>query len=370
MRFEISHRDGAARRGVLELAHGRVDTPVFMPVGTYGAVKAMSPVELNEIGAQIVLGNTFHLWLRPGLEVIGKHGGLHRFMGWDGPILTDSGGFQVYSLDALRKVSEEGVKFASPVNGDRLMLTPEESMRIQRVLDSDIAMIFDECTAYPASRDAAAASMRLSLRWAERSRRAHQGNANALFGIVQGGMYETLRAESLAGLEGIGFDGYALGGLSVGEPKADRRRILRYSAPRLPADRPRYLMGMGTPEDIIEAVGAGIDMFDCVLPTRNARNGWLFTRFGDVKIRNARYRDDTRPLDGGCACYGCRNFTLAYLHHLQKSNEILGARLNTLHNLHYYQQLMRELREAIVVGCLEQASARMIGERRSGSPVL
>ena len=370
MKFEITQRDGAARRGAIELAHGRVDTPAFMPVGTYGTVKAMSPVELKETGAQIVLGNTFHLWLRPGIDVIEKHGGLHRFMGWDAPILTDSGGFQVFSLDALRKVSEEGVRFASPVNGDRLMLTPEESMRIQRVLDSDIAMIFDECTAYPASEPQAAESMRLSLRWAARSRRAHAGNTNALFGIVQGGMYEALRDESLAGLEAIGFDGYALGGLSVGEPKAERRRILEHCAPRLPAGRPRYLMGMGTPEDIVEAVCAGIDMFDCVLPTRNARNGWLFTRFGDVKIRNARYRDDTRPLDASCACYCCRNFTLAYLHHLQKLNEILGARLNTLHNLHYYQQLMRELREAIALGRLGPASASMLEDRRRGSPVL
>jgi queuine tRNA-ribosyltransferase len=370
LRFAVSHRDGAARRGVLELAHGQVDTPVFMPVGTYGSVKAMSPVELKDIGAQIVLGNTFHLWLRPGVEVIGKHGGLHRFMGWDGPILTDSGGFQVFSLDALRKVSEEGVQFASPLNGDRLMLTPEESMRIQRTLDSDIAMIFDECTAWPATEDQARDSMELSLRWAARSKRAHEGNPNALFGIVQGGMHEPLRDASLAGLQRIGFDGYALGGLSVGEPKEDRRRILEHSAPRLPADRPRYLMGMGTPEDIIEAVRAGIDMFDCVLPTRNARNGWLFTRYGDVKIRNARYRDDTRSLDASCACYGCRNFTLAYLHHLQKSNEILGARLNTLHNLHYYQQLMRELRAAIEFGRLGEASAHMLQERASGSPVL
>jgi queuine tRNA-ribosyltransferase len=302
--------------------------------------------------------------------VIEKHGGLHRFMGWKGPILTDSGGFQVFSLGALRKVSEEGVKFASPVNGDRLMLTPEESMRIQRTLNADIVMIFDECTAYPASEKEAAESMRLSLRWAGRSKKAHQGNANAVFGIVQGGMFEALRDESLAGLMAIGFDGYALGGLSVGEPKADRRRILAHCAPRLPADRPRYLMGMGTPEDIIEAVCAGIDMFDCVLPTRNARNGWLFTRFGDVKIRNAKYRDDARPLDPGCACYCCRNFTLAYLHHLQKSGEILGARLNTLHNLHYYQQLMRELREAIALGRIEQVSVRMLADRRVGSPVL
>ncbi len=365
MRFTVTHRDGAARRGAIELAHGRVDTPAFMPVGTYGSVKAMSPAELVEIGTQIVLGNTFHLWLRPGLDVIGRHGGLHRFMGWDAPILTDSGGFQVFSLGALRKVGEEGVKFASPVNGDRLLLTPEESMRIQRALDSDIAMIFDECTAYPATETQAAKSMRLSLRWAERSRRAWQGSANALFGIVQGGMFESLRDESLAGLVEIGFEGYAVGGLSVGEPKKERRRILEHTVPRLPPDRPRYLMGMGTPEDIVEAVLAGVDMFDCVLPTRNARNGWLFTRSGDVKIRNARYRDDTGPLDESCACYTCRRFTRGYLHHLQKANEILGARLNTLHNLHYYQELMGELRAAIEAGRLEAATARIVEKRRS-----
>jgi queuine tRNA-ribosyltransferase len=318
-----------------------------MPVGTYGTVKAMAPNELRDIGAQIVLGNTFHLWLRPGLEVIEAHAGLHRFMGWDGPILTDSGGFQVFSLGALRKISEEGVKFASPVNGDRLLLTPELSMQIQRVLDSDIAMIFDECTPYPASETQATDSMRLSLRWAERSKRAHEDNVNALFGIVQGGMYEPLRDESVAGLTGIGFDGYAIGGLSVGEPKQDMRRILRHTAPRLPREAPRYLMGVGTPEDIVEAVGEGIDMFDCVLPTRNARNGWLFTRCGDIKIRNARHKADTGPLDDTCECYTCRNFTRAYLHHLQRVNEILGARLNTIHNLHYYQTLMREVREAI-----------------------
>jgi len=364
MRFDISHRDGAARRGRLELAHGAVDTPAFMPVGTYGAVKAMAPAELAEIGAQIVLGNTFHLWLRPGLDVIGKHGGLHRFMGWSRPILTDSGGFQVFSLGALRKISEEGVRFASPINGDRLLLTPEESMRIQRVLDSDIAMIFDDCTPHPAGEDEAARSMRLSLRWAERSRRAFEGSPNALFGIVQGGMFESLRDESLAGLTAIGFDGYAVGGLSVGEPKADRSRILAHTAPRLPSERPRYLMGMGTPEDIVEAVSAGIDMFDCVLPTRNARNGWLFTRRGDVKIRNARYRDDTRPLDASCGCYACRHFSLAYLHHLQRTNEILGARLNTLHNLYYYQSLMRELREAIASGRLAEVSAHILAARR------
>ncbi|MBI3376597.1 MAG: tRNA guanosine(34) transglycosylase Tgt [Betaproteobacteria bacterium] len=370
MKFQLTHRDGAARRGVLELTHGRVDTPVFMPVGTYGSVKAMSPAELKEIGAQIVLGNTFHLWLRPGLEVIEKHGGLHRFMGWDAPILTDSGGFQVFSLDALRKVSEEGVRFASPVNGDRLMLTPEESMRIQRVLNADVVMIFDECTAYPADERSAAESMRLSLRWAGRSKMAHEGNANALFGIVQGGMHEALRDESLDGLTRIGFDGYAVGGLSVGEPKPERSRVLAHCAPRLPEDKPRYLMGMGTPEDIVEGVSAGIDMFDCVLPTRNARNGWLFTRFGDVKIRNARHRDDTGPLDESCGCYCCRNFTRAYLHHLQKANEILGARLNTIHNLFYYQQLMRELRGAIAAGRLAEEATRMLHERKRAPPVL
>ena len=363
MKFTVTHRDGAGRRGVLELAHGRVDTPAFMPVGTYGSVKAMSPAELVEVGAQIVLGNTFHLWLRPGLEVIGKHAGLHGFMGWDGPILTDSGGFQVFSLGALRKVSEEGVRFASPINGDRLMLTPEESMRIQQTLGSDIAMIFDECTAYPATEAQAAKSMRLSLRWAERSRRAWGSAPNALFGIVQGGMFESLRDESLARLLEIGFDGYAVGGLSVGEPGEDRSRILAHTVPRLPDGRPRYLMGMGTPEDIVEAVATGVDMLDCVLPTRNARNGWLFTRWGDVKIRNARHRDDTAPLDDHCACYTCRRFTRAYLHHLQKANEILGARLNTLHNLHYYQELMRELRDAIAAGRLAEVSARILDDR-------
>jgi queuine tRNA-ribosyltransferase len=348
----------------LELAHGRVDTPAFMPVGTYGSVKAMSPEELAALGAQIVLGNTFHLWLRPGLEVIGKHRGLHRFMGWERPILTDSGGFQVFSLGALRKISEEGVQFASPVNGDRLLLTPEESMRIQMTLDSDIAMAFDECTAYPASEAEAASSMRLSMRWARRSRSAFH-SSNALFGIVQGGMYESLREESLEELKTIGFDGYALGGLAVGEPKEERARILAHGVPRMPAERPRYLMGMGTPEDIIEAVAAGIDMMDCVLPTRNARNGWLFTRLGDIRIRNARYRDDTAPLDDRCGCYTCRHFTRAYLYHLQKVNEILGARLNTLHNLHYYQDLMRALRAAIEAGDIAATAARLLEQRRA-----
>ena len=347
VKFEVLHRDGLARAGKLTLAHGSVDTPAFMPIGTYGAVKAMSPLELGQLGAQIVLGNTFHLWLRPGVEVIEAHGGLHRFMGWPGPILTDSGGYQVFSLGALRKISEDGVRFQSPINGDALLLTPEESMRIQRALDSDIAMVFDECTPYPADRRAAEESMLLSLRWAERSRRAHEGNANALFGIVQGGMYEELRDAALAELTRIGFDGYAIGGLSVGEPKADMQRIMAHTAPRLPADRPRYLMGVGTPEDIVAAVTAGIDMFDCVLPTRNARNGWIFTRSGTIKLRNARYRTDTQPLDQHCGCYTCRNFTRAYLHHLQKVNEMLGSRLNTWHNLHYYQELMLELRAAI-----------------------
>jgi queuine tRNA-ribosyltransferase len=364
VKFSITHRDGAARRGRLELAHGAVDTPAFMPVGTYGTVKAMSPEELVGLGAQIVLGNTFHLWLRPGTEVIEKHGGLHRFMGWNGPILTDSGGFQVFSLGAMRKITEEGAKFASPINGDRLLLTPEESMRIQKILNSDVAMAFDECTPYPATEEQARQSMELSMRWAERSKRAHEGNANALFGIVQGSVYEELREKSLIDLQNLQFDGYAIGGLAVGEPKAERSRILAHTAPQLPADKPRYLMGMGTPQDIIEAVLAGVDMFDCVLPTRNARNGWLFTRSGDVKIRNAKWRDDARPLDDSCACYACRNFSRAYLYHLQKANEILGARLNTIHNLHYYLQLMQELREAIEVERLADTAARLLEQRK------
>lgn len=367
MKFEVLAEEGRARRGRLTLAHGVVDTPAFMPVGTYGTVKAMRPDALREVGAQIVLGNTFHLYLRPGLEVIAAHGGLHRFMGWDGPILTDSGGFQVFSLSALRKLTEEGVHFRSPVNGDACFLSPEESMRIQRVLGADIVMIFDECTPYPADHATAAASMRLSLRWAARSKRAHGDNPNALFGIVQGGMYEDLRAESLAGLLEIGFDGYAIGGLSVGEPKEDMARILDFLAPRLPADKPRYLMGVGTPEDIVEAVLKGVDMFDCVLPTRNARNGMLFTRFGDIKIRNSVHRMDTRPLDEECECYTCRHFSRAYLHHLDKTNEILGAMLNTHHNLHFYQTLMGELREAIAAGRLEQYVAAFRARRAAGA---
>ncbi len=359
MKFQVKATDGAARCGVLETAHGTIDTPVFMPVGTYGAVKGMRPEELRGLGAQIVLGNTFHLWLRPGLEVIAAHGGLHRFMGWDGPLLTDSGGFQVFSLGEMRKISEEGVKFQSPVNGDACFLTPEESMRIQRVLNSDIVMAFDECTPFPATLEQARDSMQLSMRWAARSKTAHAGNTNALFGIVQGGMYEDLRDESLAALTDIGFDGYAIGGLSVGEPKPDMLRILRHTAPRLPTDRPRYLMGVGTPADIVAAVSAGIDMFDCVLPTRNARNGWLYTRHGVIKLRNARYRDDLAPLDADCDCYTCCNFTRAYLHHLQRVNEMLGAQLNTLHNLHYYQELMRDLRAAIAAGRLASVAEEM-----------
>jgi queuine tRNA-ribosyltransferase len=350
MRFELIATDGAARRGRLHLVHGTVDTPAFMPVGTYGTVKAMSPFELRKLGTQIVLGNTFHLWLRPGMEVIERFGGLHQFMGWDGPILTDSGGFQVFSLGALRKITEEGVRFASPINGDRLFLTPEDSMRIQRVINSDIAMIFDECTPYPAEHLQAADSMQLSLRWAERSKRAHEGNSNALYGIVQGGMYEDLRDQALAALNKIGFDGYAIGGLSVGEPKDAMRRILLHTAPQLPADKPRYLMGVGTPEDLVDAVATGIDQFDCVLPTRNARHGIVFTRFGDLRIKNAPFRGDTRPLEEGCHCDACQGFSRAYVHHLIRCGEILGARLATLHNLHYYQILMAEMRQAIEVG--------------------
>jgi len=368
MQFDLLATSGRARRGRLELAHGAVDTPVFMPVGTYGTVKAMAPKELAHLGAQIVLGNTFHLWLRPGIDVIGAHGGLHRFMGWDRPLLTDSGGFQVWSLGPLRKVREDGVAFASPVNGDRLLLTPEISMQVQRALDADIAMVFDECTPYPATRDEAAASMALSLRWARRSRAEFDalGSANALFGIVQGGMFDDLRDASLAELAGIGFDGYAIGGLSVGEPKEEMLAVLDHTAPRLPADRPRYLMGVGTPEDIVAGVAAGIDMFDCVLPTRNARNGHLFTRYGDVKIRNAKHRTDTAPLDASCGCYTCRNFTRAYLHHLQRVNEILGARLNTLHNLHYYLWLAAGMREAIAADRFETWAGAFRDDRSRG----
>ncbi|MGB3289222.1 MAG: tRNA guanosine(34) transglycosylase Tgt [Burkholderiaceae bacterium] len=373
LQFKLLATDGAARRGQITLNHGVVQTPIFMPVGTYGSVKAMLPHELDEVGAQIILGNTFHLWLRPGTEVMEKHGGLHGFMRWNKPILTDSGGFQVFSLNGLRKITEEGVKFASPIDGSRLFLTPEESMRIQRALNSDIAMVFDECTPYaidgrPATAEEAAQSMRMSLRWARRSRTAfhQQENPNALFGIVQGGMYEHLRDESLAGLVDIGFEGYAIGGLSVGEPKEDMMRILAHVTPRLPEQAPRYLMGVGTPEDLVEGVRRGVDMFDCVMPTRNARNGWLFTRYGDIKIRNARYRDDTRPLDPSCSCHTCGNFSRAYLHHLQRANEITGSRLNTLHNLHFYLAIMQEMRDAIEAGRFDQWREEFARDRARG----
>jgi queuine tRNA-ribosyltransferase len=374
MNFKLIKTDGNARRGRLTLNHGVIETPIFMPVGTYGTVKAMSPVELKDIGAQIILGNTFHLWLRPGVETMARFGGLHRFMGWDKPILTDSGGFQVFSLGEMRKITEEGVKFASPINGDKLFLSPEISMQIQRALDSDIAMQFDECTPYqidgrPATENEAAQSMRMSLRWAKRSRDEFDRgeNPNALFGIVQGGMYEHLRDESLAGLEQIGFNGIAIGGLSVGEPKEDMMRVLSHIGPRLPADKPHYLMGVGTPEDLVAGVANGVDMFDCVMPTRNARNGWLFTRFGDIKIKNARYKDDELPLDETCECYACRNFSRAYLHHLHRAGEILGARLNTIHNLHYYLQLMREMRAAIDAGQFQAFVVQFQAERARGA---
>lgn len=355
LEFNLLQTEGKARRASLRLNHGTVQTPMFMPVGTYGAVKAMLPHELQTIGAQVILGNTFHLWLRPGTEVIDTFGGLHDFIQWPHPILTDSGGFQVFSLSNLgRKITEEGVKFASPLTGERLMLTPEDSMRIQRSLNSDIVMVFDECTPYliddrPATHEEAARSMRMSMRWAQRCKDSFNEleNPNALFGIVQGGMYTDLREESLAAVRDIGFHGYAIGGLSVGEPKEDMYRILEHLAHQLPADAPRYLMGVGTPEDLVYAVSQGVDMFDCVMPTRNARNGWLFTRYGDIKIRNARYRHDERPLDPSCTCHTCQHFSRAYLHHLNKCKEITGARLCTLHNLHYYLNLMQEMRDAI-----------------------
>lgn len=370
MQFELLKQDGAARRGRMTFARGTVETPAFMPVGTYGTVKAMTPEELRDLGAEIILGNTFHLMLRPGTDIVKLHGDLHDFMHWDGPILTDSGGFQVFSLGELRKISEKGVAFQSPVNGDKVFLGPEESMAVQRALGADIVMIFDECTPYPATEQQARASMELSLRWAARSKQAHADNPAALFGIVQGGMYEHLRAESLAGLAEIGFDGYAIGGLSVGEPKEDMLRVLEHVAPHMPVERPRYLMGVGTPEDIVEAVRRGIDMFDCVMPTRNARNGHLFVRAGEIRIRNARYRDDPRPLDEQCGCYTCRHYSRAYLRHLDQCNEILGARLNTIHNLYYYQTLMRELREAIAAGGLESYVRDFYAGRAQSGPAV
>ena len=374
MKYTLLKTDGHARRGRLELNHGTIETPIFMPVGTYGSVKAMSPLELEKIGAQIILGNTFHLWLRPGLETIREFGGLHQFIGWNKPLLTDSGGFQVFSLGEMRKISEEGVKFSSTINGDRLFLSPEISMQIQRVLNSDVVMQFDECTPYeiegrPATREKAGQSMRMSLRWAKRSLDEFNSeeNPNALFGIVQGGMFEELRDESLAGLNNLDFHGLAIGGLSVGEPKEDMQRILAHTGPQLPTDKPRYLMGVGTPEDLVDGVAHGIDMFDCVMPTRNARNGWLFTRFGDIKIKNARHKNEQIPLDETCSCYTCQNFSRAYLHHLHRCGEILGAQLNTIHNLHFYLQLMDDMRSAIEMGGFSAFRQRFAAERARGS---
>lgn len=368
MHFTVSHTSAGARRGQLAFSRGTVNTPAFMPVGTYGTVKAMTPEEIREGGAEIILGNTFHLMLRPGTEIIRRHGDLHDFMHWNGPILTDSGGFQVFSLGDLRKITEAGVRFQSPVDGDTVFLGPEESMRVQRELGADVVMIFDECTPYPATEAQAADSMRLSLRWAERSRNAHGDNPAALFAIVQGGVFPALRRESLAGLQAIGFDGYAIGGLSVGEPKEDRIRVLSALTPAMPADRPRYLMGVGTPEDILDAVSHGIDMFDCVMPTRNARNGHLFTWNGDIRIRNSRYRDDTRPLDEGCRCYTCRHYSRAYLRHLDRCGEILGARLNSIHNLFFYQDLMAGIRASIEAGSFPEFQ-RHFQARRTGEMV-
>lgn len=367
MQFELLASDGRARRGRLGFPRGTVETPVFMPVGTYGTVKGMLPRDLKEIGAQIILGNTFHLWLRPGTEVIRQHGDLHDFMQWHGPILTDSGGFQVFSLGAMRKIKEEGVYFSSPVDGRKVFMGPEESMQVQRELGSDVVMIFDECTPYPADFAVAERSMELSLRWAARSKIAHGDNPSALFGIVQGGMHEALRRRSLEGLCEIGFDGLAIGGLSVGEPKEDMLRILDFLPPLMPQDKPRYLMGVGTPADLVEGVRRGIDMFDCVMPTRNARNGHLFVSDGTIRIRNAVHRHDDSPVDSGCDCYTCRNFSRGYLHHLDKCGEMLGSMLNTIHNLRHYQCLMAALRSAIEQGKLSQFVQEFYARR--GLPV-
>lgn len=369
MKFELQTTDGRARRGRLIFDRGVVETPAFMPVGTYGTVKGMTPEEVADTGAQILLGNTFHLWVRPGQEVMKLHGDLHDFMNWQGPILTDSGGFQVFSLGDIRKITEEGVHFRNPVNGDKIFLSPEVSMEIQYDLGSDVVMIMDECTPYPATWEEAKKSMEMSLRWAKRSRDHFdkQGNKNALFGIIQGGVYEDLRDESLAGLLDIGFDGYAVGGLAVGEPKHEMHKVLEHTCPKIPADKPRYLMGVGKPEDLVEGVRRGIDMFDCVMPTRNARNGHLFTTEGVVKIRNAKHKTDTGPLDADCDCYTCKNYSRSYLHHLDKCNEILGARLNTIHNLRFYQRVMEGLRGAIEQGKLDDFVADFYA--RQGKPV-
>jgi len=353
MQYELINTDGKARRGRLTFDRGTVETPAFMPVGTYGTVKGMKTEEVSDTGAEIILGNTFHLMLRPGTDIIEQHGDLHDFINWDKPILTDSGGFQVFSLGKMRKITEEGVRFSSPVNGEKIMLTPERSMEVQRKLGSDVVMIFDECTPYPATHKESKDSMELSLRWAQRSKDAHGDNPSALFGIVQGGMFEDLREVSVNGLKAIDFDGYAIGGLSVGEPKADMIRILDHTAPLIPKNKPRYLMGVGKPEDLVEGVRRGIDMFDCVMPTRNARNGHLFVNTGVVKIRNATNKTDTGPLDSTCDCYTCKNYSRAYLHHLDKCKEILGSQLNTLHNLHFYQKVMQGLRDAIEQGKLD-----------------
>ena len=366
MKFTLFNSDKSARRGQLSFERGTVQTPAFMPVGTYGTVKAMTPEELTTLGAEIILGNTFHLMLRPGTEVIKKHGDLHDFMNWQGPILTDSGGFQVFSLAKMRKITEQGVVFQSPVDGSKIDLTPELSMQVQRDLGSDIVMIFDECTPYPATEEEARASMELSLRWAERSKQAHADNPSALFGIVQGGMYPELREISASGLTALGFDGFAIGGLSVGEPEDERNHILDHTVPHLPQQQPRYLMGVGKPEDIVEAVRRGVDMFDCVIPTRNARTGFLYTREGILRIRNSRYRDDTRPVDAHCGCYTCRHYSRSYLRHLDKCGEILGSRLNTIHNLHYYQDLMRDIREAIEVGGFDEFAERFYRNQQRG----
>ncbi len=347
MKFELDNTDGRARRGRLVFERGVVETPAFMPVGTYGSVKGMTPEEVRDTGAEMILGNTFHLSLRPGTDVIALHGDLHDFMNWQGPILTDSGGFQVFSLGKMRKIKEEGVIFQNPINGSKIFMGPEESMEVQRKLGADIVMIFDECTPYPAEHSVAAESMRLSLRWAKRSKVAHDDNPAALFGIVQGGMYEDLRIESIKSLTEIGFDGYAIGGLSVGEPKDEMMATLDFTEPHMEKDKPRYLMGVGKPENLVDSVRRGIDMFDCVIPTRNARNGYLFTHSGVVKIRNAVHKTSLEPLDVACDCYTCKNYSRAYLHHLDKCKEIQGARLNTIHNLHYYQSLMKMMRDAI-----------------------
>lgn len=370
MEFNLITTEGHARRGRLTFARGVVETPIFMPVGTYGAVKSLTPEDLTGIGAQIILGNTFHLMLRPGTEVMKAHGDLHDFMCWEKPILTDSGGFQVFSLGALRKITEQGVTFKSPIDGSKIFMGPEESMQVQSDLGSDIVMIFDECTPYPATVQQAADSMRLSLRWAARSKDAHGDNPSALFGIVQGGMYEHLRQESIDGLIDIGFDGYAIGGLSVGEPKEEMMATLDQLHHKMPIDKPRYLMGVGTPEDLVEAVRRGIDMFDCVMPTRNARNGHLFTSFGVVKIRNSQYQLDTGPLDETCGCYTCRNYSRSYLRHLDKCGEMLGSRLNTIHNLYYYLSLMRDLRDAIANQALEHYVRQFYYQRGKVAPTV